>query len=125
MTLAEYATDYGLLAQKAAEEHLDACYEAMWKAEEEDDFAVDSPASGPFCGCETCVVREVLHASYEFLILALQDEVIVPDRQKNMLYLPVTAELATGEWVGPVNIQISRDKNDGRLCEMVVQEIHD
>lgn len=62
-------TDYGALAQKAAEEHLSACWEAYW-AEEESESLEDlpeSPACAPFCGCETCVVREVLFAAWPII----------------------------------------------------------
>jgi hypothetical protein len=56
-------TDIGILAQRAAEKHLDACHEAMWAWEEGDD-EIESPASAPFCGCDTCIVREVLWAAW-------------------------------------------------------------
>lgn len=64
------ATDWGYEAQRAAEKHLAACQEAEWGAEEllgaggELADTPESPACGPFCGCETCVVREVLHAAW-------------------------------------------------------------
>jgi hypothetical protein len=56
-------------AQQAAEDHLAACYDALHdsdagKAEEEIDYP---DSQGPFCGCETCVVREVLHAIRPYL----------------------------------------------------------
>ena len=65
--------DYGAEAQKAAEAHLAACTEAMFAWEEGDDLA-ESPACAPFCGCDTCVVREVLHAAWPFLLLAAEEE---------------------------------------------------
>ena len=48
--------------QRAAEEHLDACAEALFAMDEGKE--VDSPASAPYCGCETCVVRETLYAGF-------------------------------------------------------------
>lgn len=57
-------SDWAAEAQKAAEEHLAACYEAMW---DEHDEGLDSPAIAPFCGCDTCVVREVLWAAWSHL----------------------------------------------------------
>jgi hypothetical protein len=52
--------------QRAAEAHLAACQEAMWNEEEPDPTKwPESPASAPFCGCETCVVREVLYAGWQ------------------------------------------------------------
>lgn len=55
--------------QRACEDHLAACYAALY-AEEEAEPGVDldyPAAAGPFCGCETCVVREVLHAARPYL----------------------------------------------------------
>ena len=60
--------DYGLEAQRAAEEHLSLCLEAEW------DEEVDDPSSAPFCGCLTCIVREVLHAAWPVLEQAFTDE---------------------------------------------------
>lgn len=54
--------DVGVLAQRAAEKHLIACMEALY--EQDGGNEVESPASGPFCGCETCVIREVLYAAW-------------------------------------------------------------
>jgi hypothetical protein len=51
--------------QRASEEHLDACMEAMWGIE--DDVYDTSPAMAPFCGCTTCIVREVLYAAWKVL----------------------------------------------------------
>lgn len=52
------------LAQTAAEERLDA----LWEFELEGGDINDAPyAAGPFCGCRTCEVREVLDAAYPFL----------------------------------------------------------
>jgi hypothetical protein len=53
-------------AQKEAEKHLAACQEALW-SEEETGRPMDSPACAPFCGCDTCIVREVLWAAWEIL----------------------------------------------------------
>jgi hypothetical protein len=67
--------DYGLEAQKAAELHLDACREAMeqWEEAGEISEAVESPASAPFCGCQTCEIREVLYAAWPILLQAADD----------------------------------------------------
>ena len=58
--------DWGVLAQKAAEKHLAACMEAMF-AMDEGEEEVESPASATFCGCDTCIVREVLYAAWPIL----------------------------------------------------------
>jgi hypothetical protein len=61
--------DIGVVAQRAAERHLAACQEAMYESEEEadPDKWPESPASAPFCGCDTCVVREVLYIAWPIL----------------------------------------------------------
>lgn len=64
-------TDWGVVAQRAAEEHLLACYAAMHSLDE--GVEVEDPAVGPFCGCETCEVREVLHAAWPILRVAALD----------------------------------------------------
>lgn len=63
--------DYGREAQAAAEKHLDACMDAFWR-EGEGEF---EDTIAPFCGCQTCIVREVLHAAWPFLLAAARDEV--------------------------------------------------
>lgn len=59
--------DFGAAAQKAAEAHLAACQEALFEMEEDSGELVESPASAPFCGCDTCMVREVLYAAWTVL----------------------------------------------------------
>lgn len=61
--------DLGQRAQRAAEEHLEACLEAYYAAEEEEDPEnwPESPACAPFCDCMTCTVREVLFAAWPVL----------------------------------------------------------
>jgi hypothetical protein len=46
--------------QRAAEHHLEACYDAMY----DEADAPDSPAVGAFCGCNRCIVREVLAGAW-------------------------------------------------------------
>lgn len=48
--------------QTAAEAHIEACDEALFG--EEDGPGAESPSLGPYCGCVTCVVREVLYAGF-------------------------------------------------------------
>lgn len=68
--------DPGYRAQRAAEAHLAACNEAFWAAEEmagpgwED---IQSPASAPYDACDTCVVREVLHAAWPIIEAASRE----------------------------------------------------
>lgn len=57
--------DYGLEAQQAAEAHLEALWEA---ADSDDEHAMDDiDIAAPWCGCTTCIVREVLHAAWPIL----------------------------------------------------------
>ena len=53
-------------AVNAAKVHLELCEEALYEMEE-GDYDIDTPAQAPFCGCQTCVVREVCWA-YETYI---------------------------------------------------------
>lgn len=55
-------------AQLAAETHLTLCVDALH------DGADDSPAIRPFCGCDTCIVREVLFAAKEELLAIVRAE---------------------------------------------------
>lgn len=54
--------DYGKEAQQAAEAHLDAIYEY-----EREVGGDDSPSIGAWCGCQTCIIREVLFAAWPSL----------------------------------------------------------
>ena len=59
-------------AQRAAEERLAACTEMLWHEEEGGDlYDRDHPEwddiSAPYCGCDTCIAREVLDAAWPFM----------------------------------------------------------
>lgn len=66
-------------AQRAAEARLNAANEWMWMEEDGEfaglhDEAKDGPElAGPYCGCDTCTVREVLHAAWPFLYRLAHD----------------------------------------------------
>jgi hypothetical protein len=65
------ATDeFGQVVQRKAEAHLAACFDAMDAFEEAPDAeqAPESPAFGPFDGCQTCIVREVLSVCWEEML---------------------------------------------------------
>lgn len=56
-------------AQEAAEERLSYCQSTLY----EDEAEVPAPGEGqepsaPFCGCDTCVVREVLDAAWPHML---------------------------------------------------------
>jgi hypothetical protein len=68
--------------QKDAEAHLERLQLELWEVdygEDEEDISEsdDWPLqpAGPFCGCTTCVVREVLHAAFDGMKALLEDEV--------------------------------------------------
>lgn len=66
-----------LQAQRAAEEHLTACWQWL---DSEDDDGPELDMAGPFCGCETCLVRETLHAAWPFLKRLALEEAVAPLR---------------------------------------------
>jgi len=53
-------TNYWAEAHKVALDHLNKCFSVLMDDGEEE---CDDDACAPFCGCETCVVREVLYAA--------------------------------------------------------------
>lgn len=64
--------DAGAAAHAAAQAHLDACHAAeeaydQALADGTDTTGIDTPASAPFDGCETCEVREILYAAWPVL----------------------------------------------------------
>lgn len=61
-------SDLAERAHRAAEEHLDACFQAMSDLEE--GYDASSPAMDAFCGCQTCIIREILYAVWDMLRVA-------------------------------------------------------
>lgn len=66
-------------AQRAAEFRLAAANEFLW-LEEEGEFAgiheeakAMTDLAGPYCGCDTCLVREVLDAAWPYLYRLAHD----------------------------------------------------
>jgi hypothetical protein len=52
--------------QKAAEHHLELC--ELWRFHYEEggpEPDEPDPSAGPYCGCETCMVREVLYVGWQ------------------------------------------------------------
>lgn len=69
-------SDYEQAAQRAAEQHLAACQEWMWAEEEGgESLERECPSVGPFCGCDTCIVREILWAAWPHLLALAREEV--------------------------------------------------
>jgi len=68
--------DFGAEAHAAAAAHYEACL-AAYMHEENDGYYDEYPEgdapeypedmAGPFCDCETCMIREVLHAAWPIL----------------------------------------------------------
>jgi len=58
--------DPGWAAHQAAEKHMAKVWAAFYAEEEAEDGvdSIESPAIAPFCGCETCVIRETLAAAW-------------------------------------------------------------
>ena len=53
-------------AQRHVEQHLAWCNELLWGEEEEDRSSPEGwEPFGPYCGCDTCVVREILASALE------------------------------------------------------------
>lgn len=59
----EFSEAFLQMAAAAAKERLAKCAAVLFEEEEADADGL----AGPFCGCETCMVREVLSAAYPHL----------------------------------------------------------
>lgn len=72
-------------AQHAGEERLEACNSMLWHDEEGYDADGDHPEwdeiAGPYCGCNTCIVREILDAAWPYLreIALMAEKADAPD----------------------------------------------
>lgn len=62
-------------AQRAAEERIEDAFTLLNNEDDqvldflspEDQDRIETSLAGPFCGCLTCEVREILHAAYPHL----------------------------------------------------------
>jgi hypothetical protein len=52
-------------AQRSAEQRFDMAMDSVYS--EDDDFYESLDLAGPFCGCTTCIVREILDAAWPYL----------------------------------------------------------
>lgn len=70
--------DWGALAQTKAEKHLAACEAGLWCEQGECELeqphdpanpicARQSPACAPYCGCQTCQIREILWVAWPYV----------------------------------------------------------
>jgi hypothetical protein len=68
------APDYRNQAQKAAELHLEVLDGLEYLDSDSPAISAlqgESTAYGPYCGCQTCVVREILYAAWPYAQLEL------------------------------------------------------
>jgi hypothetical protein len=61
--------------QRKAEEHLQKCWEGLDDCGEGTEGYDRSPAFAPFCGCQTCIVREVLMSVWDDRLAMARKEV--------------------------------------------------
>lgn len=110
-------TAFDQLVQRKAEAHLNACLEAL--DAQDAGQPTESPASAPFCGCNTCVVREVLIVTYDLMLTEARREVRA-ERARRPQHLNA-ADGSDFTSFGPVD----RDEDGRPVCERCGQsEIH-
>lgn len=64
------ATELLFHGHQAAAEHIDRCYDELHHYEEADEpyeWDDDWSPMAPFCGCDTCTVRETLAGAIDYL----------------------------------------------------------
>lgn len=61
------AEDLFRIAHEVAAAHIETCWMALNDEIDDDDEPIRSPASEPFCGCQDCETREILHAAWPLL----------------------------------------------------------
>ena len=67
-------------AQHAAEARLADVNDRYWREMDDDDTAWDDfDGTAPYCGCDTCLVREILIAAWPALRRAARLEAGLPD----------------------------------------------
>jgi hypothetical protein len=79
--------------QRKAEEHLAACNEALY------DEALDtsSPAFGPYDGCDTCVVREILSVAWDDMLAEARAQARAELESDDDWYVPGGPLMSSGE----------------------------
>ena len=68
--------DWAVQAQRSAEDHMNRVW-AHFHGEEQGSEVGDSPAVGPFDGCQTCEVRETLYAAMPFIEAGLHRDTVI------------------------------------------------
>lgn len=74
--MADVTEDLGVVAQRAAEARLRDVTDRYWAEQDgEDESAWDGfDGIAPYCGCDTCLVREVLFAAWPHMLEAAKLE---------------------------------------------------
>lgn len=75
--------DYEAAAQAAGEDRLAYCQSQLYEDENPDEPPAPAAGEGqepcaPFCGCDTCIVREVLDAAWPFMLELAREEARQP-----------------------------------------------
>lgn len=86
-----------------AKVHLIECMEAFYD-ESEDGEEIESPAVAPFCGCDDCIVREVLVVAWTDLIAGAIIYIEENSRDQeavNEIYGRALRRIASGEVEDP------------------------
>jgi hypothetical protein len=72
--------DWEWHAQRAGERRLMSANDDLWAEDNGEVFDGEDETDGPYCGCDTCVVREVLSAAWPYMYrLAHEPDVDVPE----------------------------------------------
>jgi hypothetical protein len=85
--------DVGTEIQRKAEEHLMKCQEQLFGEEEGTDTGVEVETFGPYCGCDTCIVREVLGIAWDSLVEAANSEKTEGERDQEAINQVLTNAL--------------------------------
>jgi hypothetical protein len=64
--------------QRACEQRLAAAQEVQWAQDNGEEVPAEAQLAGPFCGCDTCVIREVLDAARPYFAELAMVEMQLP-----------------------------------------------
>lgn len=90
-----------------AKDHLYRCAEVLWDEESGEDTEIESPAFAPFCGCDDCIVREVLMTAWTELIagaVSYIEENAKDQEAINQIYGNALRRIATGQAPDPATL---------------------
>ena len=78
-------------AHRDANKRIDGCFAAIYAIEDDDPAIAADPSCAPFCGCNTCITREILDAAYPALLVHFAQK----QKNKTILMLIVAFILGT------------------------------